>query len=70
MSHCVLQYKGKPDVCLGPDDLRRPVAKSDFVKMREVCQRFNLPLGEYVIVPATFESNQEANFLLRVFSEK
>ncbi|XP_017314425.1 calpain-2 catalytic subunit [Ictalurus punctatus] len=64
------KYKGKPDVCLLPDDLRRPVAKSDFVKMREVCQRFNLPLGEYVIVPATFESNQEANFLLRVFSEK
>ncbi|XP_047668426.1 calpain-2 catalytic subunit-like isoform X3 [Tachysurus fulvidraco] len=64
------KYKGKQGVCLGPEDLRRPVAQSEFVHMREVCQRFNLPLDEYVIIPATKESNKEANFLLRVFSEK
>ncbi|XP_027024384.2 calpain-2 catalytic subunit-like [Tachysurus fulvidraco] len=64
------KYKGKQDVCLGPEDLRRPVAQSEFVCRREVCQRFDLPLAEYVIIPAAYESNKEANFVLRVFSEK
>ncbi|KAK3509971.1 hypothetical protein QTP70_023790 [Hemibagrus guttatus] len=64
------KYKGKQDVSLGPGDLQKPDARSDFMEMREVCQRFDLPLAEYVIIPATYEANQEANFLLRVFSEK
>ncbi|KAM9317025.1 calpain-9 [Gastrophryne carolinensis] len=41
-----------------------------YINLREVSQRFKLPPGDYMLVPTTFEPHQEADFCLRIFSEK
>ena len=48
----------------------KPVAKSQFIDMREVTGRHKLEPGSYCIVPSTFESGEEGDFLLRVYTEK
>ncbi|XP_055297733.1 calpain-A-like [Sitodiplosis mosellana] len=46
------------------------VARSPaFVNLREVSCRFRLKPGHYLIVPSTFEPNEEGQFLIRCFSE-
>ncbi|CDS36187.2 family C2 unassigned peptidase (C02 family) [Echinococcus multilocularis] len=45
-------------------------ARPMFVNTREVCGRHKLIPGDYVIVPSTFMPNEEAKFLLRIFSER
>lgn len=44
-------------------------ARSDYKNVREVCHRFRLPPGNYLIIPTTFEPEEEGEFLIRVFSE-
>uniref|UniRef100_A0AAZ1XLK1 Calpain catalytic domain-containing protein n=1 Tax=Oreochromis aureus TaxID=47969 RepID=A0AAZ1XLK1_OREAU len=54
----IYKYKGRTNVRLSPDVLLRDqsVAGSHaFINLREVCDRFKLPPGEYTIVPSTFE---------------
>lgn len=50
---------------------QQPSARSGtYVNLREVSARVRLPLGEYLVVPSTFQPFQDGDFCLRLFSEK
>ncbi|XP_046899416.1 calpain 2, (m/II) large subunit, like [Hypomesus transpacificus] len=66
-------YAGQRNVHLDRNFFVRhaSAARSEtFINLREVCNRFCLPPGEYLILPSTFEPNKNGDFCLRVFSEK
>ncbi|KAK7137188.1 hypothetical protein R3I93_017307 [Phoxinus phoxinus] len=67
------QFQGQRDVHLDKNFFltHGQKARSEtFVNLREVCTRFKLPPGEYLVVPSTFEANLDGDFCLRVFSER
>ncbi|XP_061405860.1 calpain-1 catalytic subunit-like [Lethenteron reissneri] len=66
-------HVGQPQLKLKKDFFQFHASKARsevFINTREVSQRFLLPPGEYIVMPSSFEPNQEADFILRVFSEK
>ncbi|MEE6514990.1 hypothetical protein FKM82_023463 [Ascaphus truei] len=67
------ELENHTEVHLGRDFFLRnqATARSDtYINMREVSKRLKLPVGEYLVVPSTFEPFKNGGFCLRVFSEK
>lgn len=67
------QFRGQREVHLDKNFFmtHASAARSEtFINLREVCNRFRLPPGEYLIVPSTFDPHLSGDFCLRVFSEK
>ena len=42
---------------------------SIYMASRQVCRRFNLPPGDYVVIPSCFDSDVDMKYLLRIFVE-
>ncbi|XP_045903736.1 calpain 2, (m/II) large subunit, like isoform X1 [Micropterus dolomieu] len=67
------EFSGQRNVHLNRNFFLRhaSTARSEtFINLREVCSRFCLPPGEYLIIPSTFEPHKNGDFCVRVFSEK
>lgn len=47
----------------------RSIASAGYINLREVSGKFHLKPGNYVVVPTTFEPNEETEFLIRLVSE-
>ncbi|KAK2490635.1 hypothetical protein MC885_019319 [Smutsia gigantea] len=72
IGYAIYQCPGK-DEHLNRDFFRYHASQArsrTFINLREVSDRFKLPPGEYILIPSTFEPHQEADFCLRIFSEK
>lgn len=48
---------------------QQKAASSTYINSRSVFLRKELKAGRYVIIPTTFDSMQQGDFLLRVFSD-
>lgn len=45
------------------------VALGAYINKREVTGRFRVKPGNYILIPSTYESDKEGQFLVRIFTE-
>ncbi|KAL3876235.1 hypothetical protein ACJMK2_034105 [Sinanodonta woodiana] len=57
------------DQTIPKDLLVRRDTSGTYIFYREVCKRFEFAPGQYVIIPSTFNPQEEAEFMLRIFTE-
>lgn len=72
-ARCFVQLESHTEAHLGRDFFQshQPYAcSSTYMNLREVSSRVQLPPGQYLVVPSTFEPFKDGDFCLRVFSEK
>jgi len=71
----VLFILQSPSTCTGNLDARffqthtASARSSAFINLREICDEHKLEPGDYVVVPSTYEPEQDGDFILRVYSE-
>ncbi|KAK3608208.1 hypothetical protein CHS0354_039225 [Potamilus streckersoni] len=58
------------DQTIPKDLLVRRDTSGTYIFYREVCKRFEFAHGQYVIIPSTFNPQEEAEFMLRIYTEK
>uniref|UniRef100_A0A673Y880 Calpain 9 n=1 Tax=Salmo trutta TaxID=8032 RepID=A0A673Y880_SALTR len=71
--HATYSYSYCDEDHLGKDFFRYNGSKArskTYINVREISERFTLPPGNYLLVPTTFQPHDEADFLIRIFSEK
>ena len=49
--------------------LERIGASGSYINSREVTKRFKVKPGYYLIIPSTYDENQDCEFMLRVFTQ-
>uniref|UniRef100_A0A5F8G8N2 Calpain 8 n=1 Tax=Monodelphis domestica TaxID=13616 RepID=A0A5F8G8N2_MONDO len=73
IGYSLYQLENHTEVHLSQDFFlgHQPAAKTPaYINRREVSTRIHLPVGEYLVVPSTFEPFKDGEFFLRIFSEK
>ena len=50
-------------------NMNRPLSISEFTNTREVVLKLKVVPGTYLIVPSTFNPNEEGQFIIRTFTE-
>uniref|UniRef100_A0A8C7VFQ7 Calpain 9 n=1 Tax=Oncorhynchus mykiss TaxID=8022 RepID=A0A8C7VFQ7_ONCMY len=71
--HATYSYCYCDEDHLGKDFFRYNGSKArskTYINVREISERFTLPPGNYLLVPTTFQPHDEADFIIRIFSEK
>lgn len=69
----IYQYEKGYPIPLRKDffETHKAVASAgNFVNSRQMSKRLSLPPGQYVVVPSTWETDEEADYYLRFFFEK
>uniref|UniRef100_A0A8C7C3Q3 Calpain 9 n=1 Tax=Oncorhynchus kisutch TaxID=8019 RepID=A0A8C7C3Q3_ONCKI len=71
--HATYSYCYCDEDHLGKDFFRYNGSKArskTYINVREISERFTLPPGNYLLVPTTFQPHDEADFIIRIFSER
>ncbi|XP_072527228.1 calpain-1 catalytic subunit-like [Salminus brasiliensis] len=67
------EFRDSQNVCLNGEIFQSATvcaSSEDFIMQREITARLRLPPGDYLVIPSTSQPGEEADFIVRVFTEK